>query len=195
MNAGGRSPRAGRGAPAAPAAGQTGVQAGLVGRPHGLGGAFYVNRALAPLLGVGSAVSVAGHSRTVTRRAGTERHPIVALAGVEDRDSAASLRGQPLIVAREHTPVLGEDEWWAHELEGCEVFAGTQLLGKVARVVALPSCEALEVPRAAGPLLVPMVKEAVRLMRPSERRIEIDADFLAEALSAPAPAREGERGD
>jgi 16S rRNA processing protein RimM len=175
-----------------------GVQAGVVGRPHGLQGAFYVNRALVAMLSVGSLVSVAGHSRRVTRRAGTERRPILALAGVEDRDAAAQLRGQPLIVARQDAPVLGEDEWWAHELEGCEVFAAARHIGTVTRVIALPSCEALEVrsaERAGGSLLVPMVKDAVREVRPQERRIEVDADFLAEALPTSAPARGGERGD
>jgi 16S rRNA processing protein RimM len=174
------------------------LQAGVVGRPHGLQGAFYVNRALVALLAVDSIVNVADQPYTVIRLAGTERHPIVALAGVNDRDAAAQLRGQPLMVAHAHAPVLDEGEWWAHELEGCEVFAGGRRLGTVTRVVALPSCEALEVRRAGranAPLLIPMVKDAVRDVRPSERRIEVDADFLAEAIAASAPAREVAGGD
>jgi 16S rRNA processing protein RimM len=174
------------------------VQAGVVGRPHGLQGAFYVNSALAQLLAVGRVVSAGERPYTVTRRAGTERHPIVALAGVDDRDAAAQLRGTPLMVAREDAPALGEDEWWPHELEGCAVFAGDRRLGTVARVVALPSCEALEVRRSAGAsaaLLVPLVKDAVHRVQPSERRIEVDADFLADAIAAATPAAEGANGD
>jgi 16S rRNA processing protein RimM len=175
-----------------------GVQAGVVGRPHGLQGAFYVNRALAQLLAVDKVVNVAGRAYTVTRRAGTERHPIVALAGVEDRDAAARLRGEPLLVAREDAPPLGEDEWWAHELEGCEVFAGERRLGTVTRLVALPSCEALEVRRsgrAGDSLLIPMVKSAVLLVQTGERRIEVDAEFLAEAIAASSTSREVAGGD
>jgi 16S rRNA processing protein RimM len=174
------------------------VQAGVVGRPHGLQGAFYVNGALAQLLAVGSVVSVSERLYTVTRRAGTERHPIVALAGVGDRDAAAQLRGAPLMVARESAPALGEDEWWAHELVGCDVFAGDRPLGTVTRLVALPSCEALEVrraERASAPLLIPMVKDAVHRVQPGERRIEVDADFLADAISAASPAPEVANGD
>jgi 16S rRNA processing protein RimM len=174
------------------------VQAGVVGRPHGLQGAFYVNRPLAELLAVGSVVNVAGHPYGVIRRAGTERHPIVALAGVDDRDAAARLRGERLMVARQDAPALGEDEWWAHELEGCEVFAGGRALGTVTRLVALPSCEALEVRRpgrGSASLLIPMVKDAVRRVQPSECRIEVDADFLAEAIAASATAREVAGGD
>jgi 16S rRNA processing protein RimM len=177
---------------------QSGVQAGVVGRPHGLDGAFYVNRPVVQLLEVGSVVSVAGDPYTVIRRAGTERRPIVAFAGVEDRDAAARLRGRQLFVAREHTPALGVDEWWAHELEGCEVFAGDRRIGTVTRLVALPSCEALEVrrePRAQGSLLVPMVKDAVRRVAPGERRIEVDADFLADAIGALGLVSEGDPGD
>jgi 16S rRNA processing protein RimM len=191
LTAGGRSPSDAR----EPA---VGVQAGVVGRPHGLQGAFYVNRALVQMLAVGSVVSVAGRAYTVIRRAGTERHPIVALAGVEDREAAAQLRGAPLMVARADAPVLADDEWWAHELEGCEVFAGGRALGTVTRLVALPSCEALEVRRAgraSAPLLVPMVKEAVRQVRPAERRIEVDADFLADAIAASSPERKANGGD
>jgi 16S rRNA processing protein RimM len=174
------------------------VQAGVVGRPHGLQGAFYVNRALVGMLAVGSAVSIAGDPYTVTRRAGTERHPIVALAAVQDRDAAARLRGEPLMVSRADTPALADDEWWAHELEGCEVFAAGRPLGTVTRLVALPSCEALEVRRAGRPggmLLVPMVKDAVREVRPGERRIEVDADFLADAIAASASRAKVTGGD
>jgi 16S rRNA processing protein RimM len=174
------------------------VQAGVVGRPHGLQGAFYVNRPLAQLLAVGSVVNVSGRPYTVIRRAGTERHPIVALAGVGDRDAAALLRGAALMVARESAPALGADEWWAHELVGCEVFAGERPLGTVTRLVALPSCEALEVRRAgrtSAPLLIPMVKDAVHRVQPSEHRIEVDADFLADAIAAASPAPEVANGD
>jgi 16S rRNA processing protein RimM len=194
LRAGGRTPRGAQRA-RGPAAG---VQAGVVGRPHGLQGAFYVNRALAQLLAAGSVVTVAGHAYTVIRRAGTERRPIVALGGVEDRDAAAQLSGKPLIVAREDAPALGAEEWWGHELEGCEVFAGERSLGTVARLIALPSCEALEVRRegrASATLLIPMVKDAVRRVRPGERRIEVDADFLDEAIAASARARGVDRGD
>jgi 16S rRNA processing protein RimM len=175
------------------------LQAGRVGRPHGLDGSFYVTRPRPRLLTIGTSVTVAGKTAEIVRRAGTEERPILRLHGVEDRPAAEALRGLPLAVGAVQAPALAEGEWWAHELEGCEVVDGSWLLGTVSRVIELPSCEALEVARAQGgePLLVPMVKDAVRGVETSKRRIEVNADFLdlAEPSSpAPGAAAEDRRG-
>ena len=175
------------------------LSAGRVGRPHGLDGSFYVTRPQTQLLTLGRTVLIGERTATIVRRAGTDARPIVALAGVADRDAAASLRGLELGVPAHAAPRLGEGEWWAHELEGCEVLAAGRPLGSVTRLVALPSCEALEVrggEREGSPLLVPLVKDAVRRVDTAARRIEVDPDFLAEAMPAPARARRGGgRGD
>jgi 16S rRNA processing protein RimM len=158
----------------------TGATAGRVGRPHGLDGSFYVTAPDARLLALGGVVSVGGSTREIVRLAGTGQRPIVRLEGVQDRPAAEALRGMELTVTAELAPALAEDEWWAHELEGCEVRDGERVLGTVTRLVALPSCEALEVAPAgaASALLVPMVKDAIRSIDPHARRIEVDSDFL-----------------
>jgi 16S rRNA processing protein RimM len=173
------------------------LQVGRVGRPHGLDGSFYVTRPQTRLLALGGVVSVGDRTAAIVRRAGTDERPIVALEGVHDREGALQLRGLALTVPRQDAPALGEGEWWAHELEGCEVLAGAQLIGTVSRLLVLPSCEALEVERTggAGSLLVPMVKDAVRSIDAGQRRIEVNLDFLAEALPPGAPARRGRGGD
>jgi 16S rRNA processing protein RimM len=165
------------------------LEAGRVGRPHGLDGSFYVTRARARLLELGSTVTVGRRTAAIIRRAGTDQHPIVALEGVADREAAQRLRGLALIVPQDAEPVLGDGEWWAHELEGCEVYAGARRIGSVSRMIELPSCEALEVQCAGGTgsVLVPIVKDAVRRIEVGRRRIEVDLDFLADALP---PARE-----
>jgi 16S rRNA processing protein RimM len=157
------------------------LQAGRVGRPHGLDGSFYVTGARPRLLAVGANVALEGQSMAIVRRAGTEERPIVRLEGVEDRPTVEGLRGLALIVEPAEAPVLGEGEWWAHELEGCEVVDGDRLIGTVSRLVELPSCEALEVTQGQGgePLLVPMVKDAIRRIEPAEGRIEVNLEFLA----------------
>jgi 16S rRNA processing protein RimM len=156
------------------------LQAGRVGRPHGLDGSFYVTRPRARLLSVGTVVTVDGRPAAIVRRAGTEARPILRLEGIDDRPSAEALRGLTLTVPTAQAPTLGEGEWWAHELEGCQVLDGERLLGTVTRLIELPSCEALEVQSVQGgePLLVPMVKDAVRRVETSARRIEVNADFL-----------------
>jgi 16S rRNA processing protein RimM len=164
--------------PAAAAPGA--LVAGRVGRAHGLDGSFYVTRPRPRLLGVGVSVTLAGRGTEIVRLAGTEQRPIVRVEGVEDRSAAEALRGADLLIDGGDAPTLGEGEWWAHELEGCEVVDGQELLGRVIRLVELPSCEALEVRPADGgePLLVPMVKDAVRRVAPAQGQIEVNLEFL-----------------
>jgi ribosomal 30S subunit maturation factor RimM len=86
-------------------------------------------------------------------------------------------------VARSGAPELDEDEWWATDLEGCAVRDGDREVGVVARLLALPSCEVLEVRRAgdAPDLLVPLVRDAVRDVDLDGRVIDVDLTFLGEA--------------
>jgi 16S rRNA processing protein RimM len=164
------------------------LPAGRVGRPHGLDGSFYVTRAQPRLLSLGTVVIVAGREAAIVRRAGTEQRPIVRLEGVEDRSAAEELRGLELTVHAPRAPALSEGEWWAHELEGSEVFDGERRLGTVRRLIELPSCEALEVELEHGgdPVLVPMVKDAIRGIEVERRRIEVNADFLGFEQQAPS---------
>jgi 16S rRNA processing protein RimM len=155
------------------------LEAGRVGRPHGLDGSFHVTRADTRLLALGSSLLVDGVARVIERRAGTDARPIVRLAGVADRAAAEALRGTPLLVALADAPRLEEGEYWAHELEGCEVWDGSVRVGTVRRMLPLPSCEALEVAVPGGAdLLVPLVRDAVRAVDVAGRRIDVDMAFV-----------------
>jgi 16S rRNA processing protein RimM len=169
----------------------TSLPAGRVGRAHGLDGSFYVTRPQTRLLTLGAMVTVAQSTAAIVRRAGTEQRPIVRLEGIDSREAVEALRGQELTVAASAAPALAEGEWWAHELEGCTVLDGEQLLGTVTRLLVLPSCEALEVRPVQGgePVIVPMVKDAVRSVVPAERRIEVNLAFLGLAAQ-PRSSRE-----
>lgn len=161
------------------------LRAGIVGRPHGLDGSFHVLQASASLLELGMAVQLGGVARVIARRAGTDQRLIVRLEGCEDRNAAEALRGTELLVARGEAPALGEDEWYAEDLEGCAVSDGEREVGTVSRLLALPSCEVLEVRRAGdgvegSPLLVPLVSDAVRAVDVAQRRIDVDLRFLGE---------------
>jgi 16S rRNA processing protein RimM len=128
-------------------------------------------------------VSVAGRELRITRRAGTEERPIIRLEGCSDRDAAEALRGVELLVARSQAPALEPDEWWAEDLVGCAVSDAGREVGTVGRLVALPSCEVLEVERSGGggdALLVPLVSDAVRSVDLARRVIDIDLRFLGE---------------
>ena len=157
------------------------LAAGRIGRPHGLDGSFHVTRPRAALLPLGGKVRVGGADAEIVRRAGTDERPILRLAGHEDREAAEALRGSDLLVHRKAVPPLGDDEWYAEDLEGCRVVDGEVAVGSVRRLLALPSCEVLEVERAGAPdLLVPLVRDAVRSVDVPARRIDVDSAFLGE---------------
>lgn len=156
------------------------IEAGRVGRPHGLDGSFYVTGARPRLLAEGASVRVGGIHRRIVRRAGVEQRPIVRLEGVDGRAAAEALRGHPLSVDRSEAPALEGDEWWAADLEGCEVVDGARRVGVVRGLLELPSCEALEV-RVHGAtemLLVPMVRDAIRSVDVQAGKIEVNMSFL-----------------
>jgi 16S rRNA processing protein RimM len=164
------------------------LHAGRVGAPHGLGGAFRVSQPNTALLRAAETVLVDGISRRVTGRSGHESRVILHLEGCDDRDAALALRGHDVLVARELAPPLGADEWWAEDLEGLTVKDGERAVGTVRRLLALPSCEVLEVSRNDPedgtrplPLLVPLVGDAVRDVDLDAGVVDVDLDFLGEA--------------
>jgi 16S rRNA processing protein RimM len=155
------------------------LAAGRVGRPHGLDGSFHVTRPRGALLGLGAVVRVGEGDAEIVRSAGTPARPILRLAGHDGREAALALRGQDLLVPRSAVPPLGEDEWYAEDLEGCRVVDGSVEVGRVRRLVPLPSCEALEVEREDGDLLVPLVRDAVRSVDVEAGVVDIDLAFVA----------------
>jgi 16S rRNA processing protein RimM len=165
------------------AAGRGLLLVGRVGTPHGLDGSFYVAQPNAQLLVAGASVLIEDRERALVRRAGTDSRPIVRLEGCGDRAGAQALNGQEMFVPRSAAPDLGPDEWWAEDLEGCSVHDSGQAVGTVRRLLALPSCEVLEVARenGAADLLVPLVSDAVRAVDLKRHEIDIDLRFLGEA--------------
>jgi 16S rRNA processing protein RimM len=148
----------------------TPVSAGRVGRTHGLDGSFYVNGPKQPLA-EGTVITVAGADRRVERRAGTDERPIVRLEGISDRDGAAALLGEQLLLDLEEEP-LEEGEYIVSDLVGCTI----EGLGVVTGVIPGPSCDVLEV--GVDGVLVPLVSDAVKRVDIEGRIIEIDRDFL-----------------
>jgi 16S rRNA processing protein RimM len=119
---------------------------------------------------LGATVIVAGRPYEIERLAGTPERPIVRLSGCSSRTDVEALGGADLLVPA----VLEDGEYWASDLVGCTVVDGSREVGVVTRMVALPSCEALEV----GDLLIPMVRDAIRSIDVDARRIDVDTEFL-----------------
>jgi 16S rRNA processing protein RimM len=166
------------------------LRAGTVGRAHGLDGSFHVGRVAESVfvaLEVGSEIRVGSELRRVARLAGHSARPLMRLEGCERREDAEALRGSELMVARTAARELDDDEWWAADLEGCAVRDGDRAVGRVTALLALPSCEVLEVERAPVPgedapavLLIPLIRDAVRDVDIERREIDVDLRFLGE---------------
>ncbi len=148
--------------------------AGYVGRPHGLDGSFHVVRGDPELLAGREELLLGGRRVTLTRHDGTPAKPILRIDGCGTREEAEALRGSELRVTVAEAPPLADGEFWAHDIEGCRVFDGEVEVGVVSKMIALPSCEVLEV----GDRLIPLVRDAIRSIDLEDRRIDVDLGFV-----------------
>lgn len=115
-----------------------------------------------------------GRELTVSAARDHSGRLLVSFAGVSTRDDAESLRGA-LYVAAEAARDLGEEEFWPHDLEGCEVFTahGTRV-GVVARVIVRPAQDLLAIETDAGERLVPFVAPIVTEVDLEGRRVTLE---------------------
>src|SRR3954451_1677852 len=158
------------------------ISAGRIGRAHGLDGSFHVTQPRSRVLALGGTVTIDGAEREIVRLAGTDARPILRLDGITTREAVDALRGAELRVRRADAPPLGEDEWYAEDLEGCRVVDGDRAVGTVKRLLPYPSCELLEVARGEGTadLLVPLISDAVRTVDVQAAVIDVNLAFLGE---------------
>lgn len=152
------------------------VVVGVVTGVHGLRGDVSVqNRSDNPdrwapggtVLGENGAVLTIETSRRHGRRL------LVRFAGVADRSSAEALRGTVLVVPESWLPELPEGEWWAHQLEGCEVRTVTgRILGVVREVI----------PNPANDLWVAVDDQGRETLVPALADLLIDVDVAARSV-------------
>jgi 16S rRNA processing protein RimM len=100
----------------------------------------------------------------------------VKLAGIEDRDQAAALRGAQICVARAELPQRDDKDFYRADLIGCEVvnLAGLAL-GVVQHFVETPA-QALMVVRGEKEHWVPAVPKHLRRVDLQARRVVVDWD-------------------
>jgi 16S rRNA processing protein RimM len=107
----------------------------------------------------------------MSRRQG--RRLIVRFAGVGDRTAAEGLRGAVLVVPESWLPDLPEGEWWAYQLEGCEVrTASGRVLGIVKEVI----------PNPANDLWVAVDDEGNETLIPALADLLLDIDVNARTI-------------
>ena len=140
------------------------MTAGRVGKPHGLDGSFYVDGPRHELP-EGLAVTIAGRSCEIARRAGTDERPLIRLEGVDD---PRALRGEVMLVDDE----LADDEWLASDLIGLTVPG----IGTVSDVIDSPSCSLLQL---SDGTLIPFITDAIRSVDLEAREIQVNPDFAS----------------
>jgi 16S rRNA processing protein RimM len=148
------------------------VPVGRVGRPHGLDGAFFVERpsARAGVFKSGAKLYAGGEPVTVVAsRHGSGGRPVIRL----DRHVE---RGAELAVARATLPELrDEDEFYVFQLVGLRVEEeGGRLLGRVREVLEYPANDVLELDSGA---FLPLVEACVRKVDVEGGRIVVAAGF------------------
>ena len=146
------------------------VVIGKVGRPHGIDGAFVVERASddsrwwrtgARFLAGGTPVEVVAH-RTSSGRPVVKVDPPVE-------------RGVLLEVERAELPATADDEYYAFELVGLQVVEETgRALGTVEAVTPGVANDVLGLDSG---VLLPMVEDCIRLIDVAAGRIEVAEGF------------------
>ena len=121
------------------------LRLGLIGRAHGLGGAFRV-------VGAAGVVHVRARRDAAARRrsrapllavAGTQQSPILQLEGLDSREDAAAVLGHTLELRASDAPAPEEDAFWVRDLVGMRARCGERELGEVTDVLERPANDVL----------------------------------------------------
>ena len=147
------------------------VPVGVVGRPHGLDGSFFVDgpSERAETFAAGATLYVDGApAKVVASKRGSHDRPVIRL----DRRVE---RGVTLTVPRGELPPLGEDEYYAFQLVGLAVEEeGGRLLGRVSDVLNYPANDVLELDSGVS---LPLVGACVRQVDLESGRIVVSVGF------------------
>ena len=164
------------------------LEVGAVQSPHGLKGALSVYSHTRPAIGIaGYSFWYIGKDAATAKRFEVARcwqhgkRVLAELAGVQDADAAAMLKGQNIWVDAADVE-LSEDEYLWADLVGCAVFEATgRELGRVAGLEAYGAQDILTVRAPDGDWMIPFVAGIVRDVDLDARRIEVD---LPEGMDA-----------
>jgi 16S rRNA processing protein RimM len=98
----------------------------------------------------------------------------VKLAGIEDRDQAQALRGAQVCVPRSELPQRDDRDYYRADLIGCEVVNLEGIvLGQVLHFIETPA-QVLMVVRGTQEFWIPAVRQHLRRVDLSERRLVVD---------------------
>lgn len=111
-----------------------------------------------------------GVPRAITRVHVHKTQFRIHLEGITKPEQAELLRGETLFVDRASLRELEEDEFWATEIVGMDVFDEVRgPVGRVESIISGPAQDLLEV----NGVLIPWVKEFVVEVKPQEKQIVV----------------------
>jgi len=111
----------------------------------------------------------------------SERGPLIKLEGYNSRAEADELFGASLFVPGAVVKPPPDGSYFAFQLEGCEVYAGSNLVGIVTGVHESPRANPyLEIDAGgeAEPIYIPFVRQVVLCVNLQKKRIDIPEDWL-----------------
>lgn len=157
---------------------------GTVGRPVGLRGEVQVEVLSdnPERFAAGSRLIEASSGRELTVRASRRNRNgrVVSFAEIKDRPGAEALGGADLVVPAAAARELGDQEYWDHDLIGCEVATPDgRSVGRVTDVLHSPANEVLVVRGPGGERLVALVAGTVMDVEPGSR-ITVDPSSLGD---------------
>jgi 16S rRNA processing protein RimM len=176
------------------------VEIGVIGRPHGIKGAFrlFLYNPSSQVLRIGQGVRLCSpppggesSARLVAAVQRSGKYCIVRLEGIERREQAAELTGAHLLVSRGDLPRLDDGEFYVDDLIGLDVWQDGRLLGAISGSREQGGVEVINVSDGERDLEIPLVGEFVVDIDFSGRRVEVrDTGDLP---STPRAARRDER--
>jgi 16S rRNA processing protein RimM len=153
---------------------------GEVTAPHGLHGEMRIyphtdfpeRFADLPEVGLRRAGQLATRRVKVTKARVRERRIVLALEGIATIDDAEALRGTQLFIPRSWAVVLGDDEYYHHQLLGLEVITTAgESLGRITEIWPTGANDVYETPLA----LIPATKDMIREIDLAQGRMLVDA--------------------
>lgn len=92
-----------------------------------------------------------------------------------DINQVEKYKGSSLFIDKELLSDLEDDEFYYHQLEGMEVYNGTEFVGEVIEVRDMPSTEMLVVKTESKQVYIPFVDEFIKDVNIEEGKIIIEA--------------------
>ena len=98
---------------------------------------------------------------------------LLKLRGVDDMDRAERFRKAELLVERKDAVPLKENEYYAADLLGMQVYEGERHLGELTEVLTTGANDVYVVKDENREILIPAIKECIKNVDVEENRMEV----------------------